>query len=62
MAKIIIVDNYGRDNISDRLHSEGHTEDEAIALATDFNARAGELSSSYYVVKPDDYKLYVWEP
>lgn len=62
MAKIVIIDNFNRDSVSDRLHSEGHTEEDAKTLCEQLNAREGSHSPNYYVVKPDDYQLYKWEP
>lgn len=62
MAKIVIIDNFGRDSVSDRLHSEGHTEEEAESLVRDLNADARDDGPDYYVVKPDDYQLYQFQP
>lgn len=60
--QIVGIDNWGRDNVSDFLHAINVPETEAAALCAELNARYGDRNSTYYVVKPDDYTLFKWEP
>lgn len=57
MAKVVLVDNYNREYIADRLLSENLTDSVAKIKADMYNeARRG--SDTYAVVKPDTYKLW----
>lgn len=58
--KVVIVDNYDRDTVSDRLLAENLSEKEAREKADKFNN--SHPGSEYAVVKPDDYVLYKYEP
>lgn len=60
--KIVGIDNYNRDTVSDCLHSCCLDEKEAKQRAKELNDKSGPHPSTYYVVKPDDYVLYTWEP
>ena len=65
MPKVICVDNFGRDyngGRSERVAGENLSEEEAKRLAAELNGKyGGEDSLDWYVVKPDDYKPYVFE-
>lgn len=63
--KIIGVDNFGRDNVSevlvaDNISNMHYANCMADALNAEFCADA--LSSTFYKVVPDTHKLYKWEP
>ena len=62
--KIIAVDNYGRDNISDRLIAEGIDNKEyARVMCASLNKEySGEHSYNWFKVVPDDYTLYEFKP
>ena len=58
--KVIRTDNFDRETVSDILVAEGLPEEEAKERADKENAR--KAHDAWHVVKPEDYKLYVWEP
>jgi hypothetical protein len=61
--KVIAVDNYGRESVSDVLIRDNLSIEDADALATLLNFKAGdEAPDKYYVVKNDDYELYEFNP
>jgi hypothetical protein len=61
--QVIAIDNFGREHISDRVVSAGLSEQAAKAKAQTMNElHSGPQSDRYYVVKPDDYKPYVFQP
>ena len=60
--KVVGVSNFDNESVSHILVRENLTQEEAEKLADEKNAEEGELSTYFYVVKPDDYKLYRWEP
>ena len=61
--QVIAIDNFGRDNVSDRVIETGLDAGAAKTKADDMNATfGGPTASRYYVVKDDDYVPYVWEP
>jgi len=61
--KIINVDNFDRDNYSDELVAENVPERYVDLLVTVLNDKySGSTSTDYFMAKPDDYKLYIWEP
>lgn len=61
--KVVGKDNFDRETVSDFLKAEGLTAEEAQAMCDELNAGPEDHDrSTWFVVKPDDYKLYVWEP
>lgn len=60
--KVICVDNFDRETISDRLIQEGLTQTEARTLADELNAKGGVNAPDFYRVVPDDHVLYVYDP
>lgn len=63
MPKVVAIDNYGRDHVSDQLVAENLSDEDAQALREEHQRLyGGHNAMRYYVVKPDDYKLFVWEP
>lgn len=64
MAKVVGVDNFGRDyngGRSEVLLDSGLTDEMAKALADEKNKFAHPNTDTWYVVKPDDYVLYVFK-
>jgi len=61
--KIIKVDNFGRDSVSDELVAENVSQFYGEAI-TDFliDRFSGASSSDFFRLVPDDYKLYHFEP
>lgn len=60
--KIIGTDNFNRDNISEFILEEDLTEEEAKKKCEELNSKERVDSQTFYVVKPDDYDIYKWEP
>ena len=60
--KIIGLDNLDRENVSESVLCENINEHYAKLIAEWINEREGANSSRFYVVKPDDYKPYIYEP
>lgn len=60
--QIIAEDNFNRDHISDVVHAINVPAHEAEAVVKDLNSRSGPHASRFYVVKPDDYIPFKWEP
>ena len=61
--KIVSVDNFSRDEVSDTLIAENVSEFYATVIAKFLNQKyGGDNSPNYFSVKPDDYKLYKSEP
>lgn len=62
--KIVCTDNFARDYISEHTVAENITSEAyAATIAEALNAKfGGEHSQDYFVVKPDDYQPYTWEP
>lgn len=60
--KIIITDNYGRDNISEQVFLENLPEGKANQLVSMINVSPNRPDTHWYVVEHDDYKPYTWEP
>lgn len=58
--KVIAIDNYDREYISDRLIKENITEEEGKRIADFHNEFCGD--GWYHKVVNDDYKLYTFEP
>ena len=59
--KVIGVDNHDRDDVSDVVAAEGLTQEEAQKLCTKLNKGLGDGPGTYYQVKPDDYKVYIFK-
>ena len=59
---VIAKDNHDRDHISERVHKTGLSQEEAEYEAGIMNCNSGPHSNWYYVVKPDDYVPFKWEP
>ena len=61
--KIICIDNFDSESVSDTLIASDLTEKEAIAKAAELNKKyGGDYSPLYYKAVLDDYKLYTFEP
>lgn len=61
--KIIQIDNFNRDTVSDNLIAENVSEFYAKAIVEFLNEKySGETSPPFYIYRPDDYKLYTFEP
>ena len=61
--KIVKIDNYNRESISDVLIAENVPSSYAETIVTMLNQKfGGRYSSRFYVVKPNDYKLYKFDP
>jgi hypothetical protein len=61
--KIIGVDNFNMDNVSDQLIAEHVNEFYGNAIIEFLNKKyVGDNSSIYFKLVEDNYKLYVWEP
>lgn len=61
--KIIQIDNFNRDNVSDSLVAENVPKFYARDIAEFLNEKySGDTSSYFYEIRPDDYKLYTFEP
>jgi hypothetical protein len=64
--KIVLVDNYARENISDVLIAENVPESYALKIADFLNKEdpftdRASYHPLYFSVKPDNYKLYKFE-
>lgn len=61
--KIVGVDNFDRDTEDDFLVAE-HVEGAGAKQVVDFLNKmlSGDTAPRHYVLKPDDYELYTWEP
>ena len=60
--KIIRVDNFDKDFISDGLIAENVNEFFAKLIAKLLNKYTGVNSQDYFKAVPDDHKLYKFEP
>ena len=60
-TKIIKIDNYNREHISDVLYKENVTRIEGGKLVMVLNQHYPNGPDFYRLVE-DDYKLYEWEP
>lgn len=60
--KVIIVDNYDRETVSDTLFKDNLTEEEALAIVKEENGKRFPYEDSdhpqYFKMVKDDYKLY----
>lgn len=64
MWKIVAIDNFSRDEISDYLVVNNIDNKEAADIAREYVQQkyGGEQASRYFVVHPQDKPLYVFEP
>jgi uncharacterized protein YaiL (DUF2058 family) len=60
--KIIKVDNFDRDNVSDKLIADGISSKDAESIVSALNAKESEDSPDFYKAVPDDHELYVYDP
>lgn len=60
--KVIGVDNFDRDSVSDELVEEHLSEADAKATAKRVNAGHGDMWPWFYKAVPQDHKLFTWEP
>lgn len=61
--KIVQSDNYDRDDVSEQLIAENVPEYWASKIVELLNDRySGSETAFYCSVKPDDHKLFIWEP
>jgi hypothetical protein len=61
--KVIGVDNFGRDNVSDKLICGGLNKYYANLIATLLNENGKDPHTPYfYKAVEDDYELYKWKP
>lgn len=61
--KIVGIDNFNRDNVSDILIAENVKEFYAKAITKFLNDNfCSKRSDTFFVTKEDDYKLFIWEP
>ena len=60
--KIVRLDNFGRETVSDELVAENVPVEYAERIARALNAQGAMLSDEYFTVKPDNYVLYRFEP
>lgn len=60
--KIIAVDNFDREYVSDHLVCENVSEYYGNAIVKFLNREGGDYSSYFYRLVSDDHKLHVWEP
>jgi len=61
--KIVQSDNFDRDNISEQLIADNVPEFWASKIVSLLNDEySGSTVDFYCSVKPDDYKLFTWEP
>lgn len=58
--KIIAIDNFDRDWVSDILVCENVNEYYGKKIVDYLNKEVGD-SQNFYILKEDDYKLYVYE-
>jgi len=61
--KIICTDNFAREHISERTVVENVPLYYANTICDALNTKyGGDQAEDYFIVKSDDYKLYVFEP
>ena len=60
--KVVCIDNYNRDYISDRLVCENVSKFYGDIIVVCLNERIRAEGSDYFVLRPDDYKLFTLEP
>lgn len=63
MPKIIKVDNYDRENVSDVLICENINDFYGRQVVEDLIARwGGDNTPNHFKLVPDDHKLHIYEP
>ncbi len=61
--KVIAVDNFNREYVSDFLIKENVTKEDGEKIVGDYyNNKISEYSSWFYKLVEDDYKLHVFNP
>jgi len=61
--KIIGTDNFGRDEVNETIMAENVPECYAESICNFVNEKySGVAATRFYVVQPDDYQPFVWEP
>ena len=60
--KIIITDNYDRENVSEAICCENVDRRHGELIVRLLNDSFGVNDPNYYKLVEDSYKLYVWEP
>ena len=60
--KVIAVDNFNSESVSDILIAENLTLEQAVYIVNARNSGGGNYTSWYYRAVEDDYKLYVFQP
>lgn len=58
MAKVILVDNFNREYIEDKLLKDNLTDREADDMANDYNSKRTSNWDWFARAVPDDYKLW----
>lgn len=61
MAKVVLVDNYDRDYVADKLLRDNLTEEQAIAVAKEYNDKYPDDHSWFAVVRDDLYELKIYD-
>lgn len=59
--KVVGIDNFARENVSDFLIAEGLTKTAAEDMCAEMNKDACDFTNTWYVVRPQNHKLYVFE-
>lgn len=61
--KVVAVDNYARDTVSDKLIKENVSEEEGKAICKEHNDKLNDTGSErWYILKADNYELYKFDP
>ena len=61
--KVVCISNFDKDTVSDELLCENLSLDTANMITNAMNkCYSSSTSTYYYVVKPQEYVLYTWEP
>lgn len=60
--KIICVNNFGNESVSDKLVAENVNEYYAEIIAAGLNSLEGDNSPNYYKAVEDNHKLYKFKP
>lgn len=58
MAKVVLVDNFGRESVADQLLAENLKKKDAKGVADKYNKLHGQNYPWYARVVKDDYKLW----
>ena len=60
--KIIAVDNFDNESVSDHLVCENVNEHYGNLIVKFLNSEGDNYSPYFYRLVSDDHKLYIWEP